>query len=36
LKRLRAREKLGVSAPLGLSESEITGSGTYIDVYGLT
>lgn len=27
-KRLRAREKLGVSAPTGLSASEMTGSGT--------
>lgn len=31
-KRFRAREKLGVSAPTGLSASEMTGSGTNIFV----
>ena len=32
-KRFNAREKLGVSAPTGLSANEMTGSGTYMEVY---
>jgi hypothetical protein len=31
-KRLSAREKLGVSVPIGLMASEMTGSGTNIEV----
>lgn len=31
LKRFRAREKLGVSCPTGVSDKEITGSGTNIE-----
>lgn len=31
-KRLSAREKLGVSNPTGFRASEMTGSGTYIEV----
>jgi hypothetical protein len=33
LKRFNAREKLGVSIPFALIASEMTGSGTYIEVY---
>jgi hypothetical protein len=33
LKRFNAREKLGVSIPFALMAREMTGSGTYMEVY---